>query len=102
MVTELSTKHINLSYGTIEAEGDVHVDDDTSPIIHIDHDIVNHGHAYSDAIVDTVLIESDALRRRDENEEGSSGKDVSYWTIIRDNENFRWYLMSYLVTHAGE
>ena len=27
---------------------------------------------------------------------------VSYWTLIRDNTNFRLYLVSYLVTHTGE
>ena len=27
---------------------------------------------------------------------------VSYWSLIRDNANFRLYLVSYLVTHTGE
>mmetsp|Transcript_9946 Transcript_9946/g.22848 ORF Transcript_9946/g.22848 Transcript_9946/m.22848 type:complete len:167 (-) Transcript_9946:47-547(-) len=28
--------------------------------------------------------------------------EVSYWSLIRDNKNFRLYLVSYLVTHTGE
>ena len=68
-----------VSYGAIELP--IHTDDDI---------IVNHGHPDSDAVVDTTLAEN------------KSGRRVSYWSLMKDNENFRWYLMSSLVTHAGE
>ena len=63
--------------------------------VRIDHDIVNHGHAYSDAIADAAVLEDDP------SVQGTDAR-VSYWNLLRGNENFRWYLMSYLVTHAGE
>ena len=63
--------------------------------IQIDHDVVvNHGHAYTDAVLtDAEQYHSNA---------DCINKEASYWGLIRDNTNFRWYLMSYLVTHAGE
>ena len=54
----------------------------------------NHGRAYSDAIVHHAA-------NKDTDGSGRSRK-VSYWSLLRDNANFRWYLMGYLVTCAGE
>ncbi|KAL7535651.1 hypothetical protein ACHAWF_005222 [Thalassiosira exigua] len=66
--------------------------------IQIDHDMVNHdGCPYRDAVADAVL--RDVIDR----DKGSQViVEVSYWSLIKNNVNFRWYLMSYLVTHAGE
>ena len=52
----------------------------------------NHGRAYSDASAHRA-----ANKHTDE-----SGRHVSYWGLLRDNANFRLYLMGYLVTCAGE
>ena len=83
-----------ISYGSLN-KTEVSSDSPSSSsqnIISISHDVVNHGHPYSDGMVDT--IGSDNNRRSDNH--------VTYWSLIRDNEGFRYYLMSYLVTHAGE
>ena len=79
-----------ISYGSLDqkTESDSPL---SSQNISISHDVVNHGHPYSDAIVDTIV--SDHSR---------SDNNVTYWSLIRDNDGFRYYLMSYLVTHAGE
>ena len=66
--------------------------------------LLNHGHPYTDVIVDTVILDSKTLddvweRKADG---GGGGEKVTYWSLVKGNEKFRWYLMSYLVTHAGE
>ena len=84
----------NVSYGAINNRYDE--SPSSHNIICINHDVVNHGHPYSDAIVDTIG------REESNNTTTNAGTKVTYWALIRDNENFRWYLLSYLVTHAGE
>jgi len=71
---------------------------------HHDKSLLNHGHPYTDVIVDTVILDSKTLddvweRKADG---GGGGEKVTYWSLVKGNEKFRWYLMSYLVTHAGE
>lgn len=79
------------SYGGIDERVDPA--SEVSPAsLPIDHDTVNHGHAYTDAVVNTVLFDGTELQK---------GR-VSYWSLVKDNGNFRMYLISYLVTHAGE
>ena len=85
----------NASYGAINNRYDE--SPSSHNIIFINHDVVNHGHPYSDAIVDTIGREESY-----NNTTTNAGTKVTYWTLIRDNKNFRWYLLSYLVTHAGE
>jgi len=76
-----------ISYGSLNK---TEVSLESNQNISISHDVVNHGHPYSDGPVDTIVSD----KRSDNN--------VTYWSLIRDNEGFRYYLMSYLVTHAGE
>ena len=72
------------------------------------YNVVNHGHAYSDAVlggvVDANIIEghgADADEHK-QNAKRNPKEKVSYWSIVKSNGNFRWYMMSYLVTIAGE
>ena len=69
------------SYGAVE-ENDAHD-------VRVSGGGINHAHAYCDAA-------TDPSRSRDT--DGESHRRVSYWNLMRD----RWYLLSYLVTHAGE
>lgn len=55
-----------------------------------------------DQNIDHELSPSSSERKSSSSGSSSSGKIVSFWSLVRDNENYRWYLMSYLVTHAGE
>jgi len=64
--------------------------------------MINHGHPYSDAIVDIAIAGRQSSSSGGSSNGSSTRKNVSFWSLVRDNENYRWYLMSYLVTHAGE
>ncbi|KAL7464053.1 hypothetical protein ACHAXS_006762 [Conticribra weissflogii] len=68
-------------------------DNDSSPP---HYDAVNHGHAYTDAILCEVATGQTA------GADPLANKRVTYWSLLRDNRNFRWFLSSYLVTIAGE
>lgn len=78
-----------ISYGSLDQKTE---SDSPSSSQNISHDVVNHGHPYSDGIVDS-LVSSHSR---------SADNRVTYWSLIRDNDGFRYYFMSYLVTHAGE
>jgi len=80
-----------ISYGSLDQKTESD-SPSSSQNISISHDVVNHGHPYSDAVVDS-LVSSHSR---------SADNRVTYWSLIRDNAGFRYYLMSYLVTHAGE
>lgn len=82
---------IVISYGSLDQKTESD-SPSSSQNISISHDVVNHGHPYSDGIVDS-LVSSHSR---------SADNRVTYWGLIRDNDGFRYYLMSYLVTHAGE
>ena len=100
----------NATYGATDHELINNSAEPSSPAaapINTHHDkktLLNHGHPYTDVIVDTVILDSKTLddvweRKADG---GGGGEKVTYRSLIKGNEKFRWYLMSYLVTHAGE
>eukprot|EP00581_Thalassiosira_minuscula_P014752 CAMPEP_0183721264 /NCGR_PEP_ID=MMETSP0737-20130205/13593_1 /TAXON_ID=385413 /ORGANISM="Thalassiosira miniscula, Strain CCMP1093" /LENGTH=530 /DNA_ID=CAMNT_0025951243 /DNA_START=101 /DNA_END=1693 /DNA_ORIENTATION=+ len=78
----------SLGYGAVDAAP-------ANTITH--HDVandvvVNHAHPFLENNVPHEETDSDT----------PSSSNISYWTLVRDNRNFRVYLLSYLVTHAGE
>lgn len=66
---------------------------------HQHHAVVNHAHPYSDVAVGSPL-QRQIKRNSTDNE--ARKQHVSYWSLLRDNVNFRWYFISSLVTDAGE
>lgn len=52
--------------------------------------------AYYDAINSGTIVDDGTPRS------SSNNKQVTYWSVLSENSNFRWFLLSYLVTVTGE
>ena len=96
---------ISKCYGATDQSGP----DNILPLsaLHVSYDVGNHAHPYSDAVLGGSInsgiggsAQAHCLGQLRELQVAES--KVSYWSVMKDNGNFRWYLMSYLVTHAGE
>ena len=66
-----------------------------------DGTVADDGHDISS----TMTREAEAESEKDGTHRSSSpnnNKKVTYWRLLSENSNFRWFLLSYLVTTAGE
>jgi MFS family permease len=58
--------------------------------LHVTYDGINHAHPWKNNCNSAAEGETDINNKS------------TYWSLMTENSNFRWYLLSYLVTLAGE
>eukprot|EP00984_Skeletonema_dohrnii_P032676 scaffold27202_cov108-Skeletonema_dohrnii-CCMP3373.AAC.1 len=73
----------------------------TEPSLLGDGTVADDGHDISSTITTEAESEKDGTHRSSSPNNNNNNK-VTYWRLLSENSNFRWFLLSYLVSVGGE